>query len=322
MNIAEFFENIQNPGWWKDTTVTWFSAAQYHAMFMHKLFEVCSKKFEGVAGMPFARLALMSNKDVSAALQQAFLGQRRCYFLGLIEELKRDELVCLRKLLSIYAGPHVVWAYTLDALTAKDLGPKQVIVELDGVVDGTTFGVIANFFGYERVLRRQQLVEKIFARAGSLSLDQAVMMMHYLSLLPIQETENVDLFLHRIIEPNRSLQRISALFFARRGDAFFELLADFKELYPPMFWVSFWSTQLWQAIHVIKYMQNQEYSKARRVGNRLPLSLLKDGWQKQRTHELARAHDFLCRIDFNLKNGCKESGINLFYTRFINGFFA
>lgn len=321
MNSIEFLHALADPSFWQQRTVIWLVANEYPSLFIATV-------YGQLLHAPCAQQpSLMSlhweqQSELHASLQQTFLGMRRLYWLGSLDEFKRAQVEATRALLMRYTGPHTVLCFSTQAPAEKELPARHVVVSLDEQVTKQVFLELAQMLGYERLTKRIALVDQVFTLVSSVTLDHAVMLMRYLELLPVSDLTLANTFLVQIMAPDRSLSRLAALFFLRKGQAFFELLEQCKQLYPPMFWVTFWSNQLWQATHVVGYMQQGAFAQARRVGNRLPSSFLREGWQKHRRHELTRAHEAVYRIDYQLKNGLPDYGLDVFYAQFFNGTFG
>ncbi len=75
------------------------------------------------------------------------------------------------------------------------------------------------------------------------------------------------------------------------------------DVYPEMFWVSFWSDQLWRASQYIAMQKVGDRASARSIGFRLPFSFLQRDWQTVREDKLKRAHEIMYAFDFSIKTG-------------------
>jgi hypothetical protein len=68
-------------------------------------------------------------------------------------------------------------------------------------------------------------------------------------------------------------------------------------------------------------MKQKKYTEAKKAQYKLPFSFINRDWSKYTLVELRNAHHFLSTLDFQLKNGFSEIGLEHFYTQFFDGKF-
>ena len=159
------------------------------------------------------------------------------------------------------------------------------------------------------------IAKAAFALTGTLPLDTACMLMRYGELIGGRRFSAFTHLLPRIIEPAHSLSDLAQQFFARDAQAFFNLWATVGDLYAPIFWVTFFSEQLWQAHGAHEALTQGNLMKAKKIGWRLPFQFLRGSWKKYSSRELANTHQMLYEIDFGIKSGSLMPSLELFFTR-------
>jgi hypothetical protein len=91
--------------------------------------------------------------------------------------------------------------------------------------------------------------------------------------------------------------------------------------YAPTFWANFWADQIWRAYVYCDLMKQQRHTDAKKVQYKLPFSFINRDWHRYDLAELRNAHHFLTTLDFRLKNGSSELGLEHFYSQFFEDVF-
>jgi hypothetical protein len=154
-----------------------------------------------------------------------------------------------------------------------------------------------------------------------ISLDTLVLLHHY----ELVVGKNWDSFLQEwgpyILEPTSSLFLLSQYFFGKKTHLFFTQWAHSFDFYLPTFWPTFWADQIWRAYMYCDLMRQKKYAEAKKVQYKLPYSLINRDWSSLSLQELQKAHDYLCTLDYRLKNGCSSAALELFFDKFFEGKF-
>jgi hypothetical protein len=111
---------------------------------------------------------------------------------------------------------------------------------------------------------------------------------------------------------------LSQALFDRKSRQFFLQWQRVSLIYPPQFWISFWSEQLWRACSYIQLQKDGKRDEAKKIGYRLPFSFLNNAWRTYSIGELQQAHSLLYDIDYHLKQGGNEYSLELLYARLLN----
>jgi hypothetical protein len=137
--------------------------------------------------------------------------------------------------------------------------------------------------------------------------------------------KNVDDFfaqwMTHLSEPTSSLFVLSQYFFGKKNRSFFRQWAQFAEFYLPPFWATFWADQVWRAYVFCDLMKKKKYAEAKKAQYKLPFSFINRDWSSYSLAELRNAHHFLSTLDFQLKNGFSEIGLEHFYAQFFDNKF-
>jgi len=94
-----------------------------------------------------------------------------------------------------------------------------------------------------------------------------------------------------------------------------------SDAYLPPFWANFWADQIWRAYVFCDLMKQKKYAEAKKAQYKLPFSFVNRDWSSYSATELRNAHHFLSNLDFKLKNGASEIGLEYFYLQFFNSKF-
>jgi len=279
----------------------------YPLLFFFELF-----KHVGDAQVEVARPAEENSADSFARLSTSFLGQTSFYWLKNISSLKGKKGKQLLTFLKSYQGPHGV-AFFIDAVTGGSAKDYSVCIDIPEKIDQKTFVQLADFLG-QTVTAPQ--VAALFKAVGAISLDTACLLLQYLQVTGRVANDFMKNWLHKIAEPEHSLTALSKSFFTRDARTFFAQWAQMGDAYPPQFWISFWSEQLWRAYNFVEQSRAHNFPEAKRVSFRLPYNFTQRLWRETRLPELRAAHDFLYSVDYSLKNGGAPFSLELFYFNF------
>jgi hypothetical protein len=250
---------------------------------------------------------------VQAQLDMSFLGDANIYWIKNASDLNMQKRNALFAYLATYQGPHYVIVY-VDVAPAAQEG----ICVLPESVDRAAFVNIHTFL-YDNAFADQQFLDKVYARNDTIPLAAACLLMRYHEVLGRGQTAFCDTWLDLIIPPSKSLFTLSQYFFALQGATFLKEWEKVRDNYPEEFWVSFWSEQVWQATVFLQALAHKKtLLDAKKLVTRLPFSFTQKDWNNHSVAALARAHDFLYSVDYGLKNGQAQSGLELFLYKFLN----
>ena len=154
-----------------------------------------------------------------------------------------------------------------------------------------------------------------------LSLDSACLLAHYEVVVGKGVADFFSQWGLQIMEPASSLFTLSQHLFGKKRSPFFRQWAAIAPLYMPAFWASFWADQIWRAYIFCDLMKKQKYTESKKAQYKLPFSFINRDWKSYSATELRNAHQLLSTMDFQLKNGGSEIGLEHFYGKFFDNKF-
>ena len=220
--------------------------------------------------------------------------------------------------LAKYTGPHRLMVWIPQTAILPDNACCIIIPEK---IDQSQMKALARAFEYNRVADHARFMRMIFAKSSSLSLESALLLCMYGSVIGSDVQVFAQYWLDQLFDASPSLFMLSQHFFDKDVAAFGNLWKALQENYSLAFWTTFWSEQLFRAASVVRYASSNEMQQAKKIGFRLPFSFLSSGWRRYTVSELVHAHEALYMHDVHMKNGGDEQMIELFYAQFFNGVF-
>ncbi len=310
MDFKQFLAQASQPQFWQTPKAIVFRGESYPVLFFARLFTHLQEQ-----GMPKRDTLVLSTTppvEVQRTLAQSFLGQSNVYWLGEApaKPTKKDEK--LLDYLAHYAGPHTI-AYFVHT-DAKGVGPQALQVTLPQGLSERRFRELGKLFAGDGALRHGDVITKVYMHSMEIGLDAACMLYDYLELLGTRSADAFIAQLPKILEPQTSLHALSKAFLECKGREFFTLWSQVQGNYSTMFWLTFFSEQLWQAYHVVGLQQAGKLHDAKRVGYRLPFSFFKTTWRKVQPQILAKEHALLYQGDFAIKQGSSFPVLDYFFS--------
>ena len=322
MNFSQFLKSCDNKNFWTNKKVICFESKDYPLLFFNNLFNFLENK----SLLPAQRKNLFLNSTekikLFASLQQSFLGQKSFYWLG---EYKAGKTELLEYLIN-YKGPHfIVFCITSEKSNAKltTLLKKAGSVNIEDKINYETFEQIIKLNQKNLVTKKLTLIKKIFNQAGTLLLENACMLLQYIELTNSKESnQNFEYISSLALETQPSLTFLAQHFFTKQPEKFFNIWSQVCDDYSDMFWISFWSEQIWRAYYVTKFMKQKNFSAARSLSFRLPYTFIQKDWQNICLNTLEKCHQFLYNNDYKLKRGSTFYNLDLFYFNYFTNKFC
>jgi hypothetical protein len=238
----------------------------------------------------------------SSVLLQSFLGQSLVYWLSVPTAAAKSAKVRqqVAQFLKTYAGPHAVWVLVGDEQAADFGSCRRVLIA--PTVAATQLNDMAALFGMERSALVVSGLGVVPAR-GVLTLDAAAVLLVHAGFVPTRSAEQATSFLQRLLPQDISLVVLAELFFSGHWQSFLTQWAAVSGAYSDMFWVSFWTEQLWRAYWVCWYMQRGQQARARSMSYRLPSTFMQAGWRQNSLLVLRAQYEHISFVDTALKSG-------------------
>lgn len=315
MNLQSFFKTLEQPSAFQDSSLSVFTGKDFPVLFFSMLKGYLNKLFPGqLRSIDLSSTELESFKG---ELSVPFLGSSLLYWCGNISQLDAKSKKNFLSFALAYQGPHCLLFF---AESKERLGKEENDIKKIELPDEVSLQdlqeITQHFFPSQRNIK--QVLQRILKSITKpLTLDIVCLLAHYSSVMSSASlVQFIDEWLEDLIIPDKSLFSLSTYFFAKKSKNFFELWYQLKDEYPPQFWISYWSEQLFRATCFVRLARAQKFLEAKKVAYRLPFTLIRSDWRNLSPQELAQAHHFLYEIDYRLKNGSNDFCLDLFYFRF------
>lgn len=293
--------------------VTVLSCKQYPTLVMADI-----KKQLIKAGVACKQLDIASYEPASlqALLQMSFLGQTCTYLVSDLTDVKKNVKDLFIGIITHYQGPHTIICSLPDA---KNYTYASALV-LD-VQDVYTFEEVKHLYvAVDETLRQKYIYffTAAYKYKKQFSLDDIWMLSRYASLVSAQQYGQFfqDWFC-KLVVADSSLYTLSQLFFEKESQEFLHYWQQIKDNYSEMFWISFWSEQLYRTYFYVVMVQKGN-PQAKAIGYGLPFSLLKFGWQQIHISEIMQAHQAVYALDGMFKHGKSVYELEAFFFRYFN----
>ncbi len=316
MKLTDFLEQSSNPNFWKTHTSICFVGNNYPLIFFNNIFK--NYQINKLLPAPYKNLPLNTTNSIQlmSNLQQSFLGQLNFYWLSECDIKATNKNNKTLDLLLTYKGPHFIAFYLNEEkinTKIKSQLKKILTVNIETSIDEQTFKKISSLLNQKIRPEHSSFLSKLFKNSTP-TLDQVCMWKNYLKVISRKASNEVYKYLASIIlEKNPSLNQLSQLFFAKKAKSFFDLWSKIHNEYPDMFWITFWSEQLFKAYYVVKFLNQKNFVQAKKISFRLPFSFINKDWKNFSLKELEKEHQFIYNNDFKIKTGSTYCFLDLFY---------
>ena len=312
MKFNSFLQDAKNSQFWTTGKKFIFVGDSYPVIFFLDFFNYLDSK----KTMPstFKNILfdnLLVKNDLAQALKQSFLGQYIFYWLGNVEKVNNDQA----DLLLNYKGPNYI-AFFLSDEKAISKHKKNDFIEIENKITADNYKNIILFFEFDLHLQKKELIEKIFKNRSHLELDQFLLLIKYLELINVKFIDQFyDYLIINILNVNPSLNLLSQYFWGKNKEQFFKVWSSIFDQYPEIFWLSYWSEQIWKAHYVIKYLKTNNFVAAKSLSYGLPFMFTKQYWLNYNLEKLEKDYQYLYDTDYALKTGKSFCFFDYFYSR-------
>lgn len=308
MNFENFLKEALIQDFWNSKQVYCFRGKTYNALF----FDFLWNKLYTCAVLPCPKKSLNCDAiklSYQSILGQSVLGMSNFYWLGEVAESgKKDKFV---EYILNYQGPNVISFFTTSDL--KNNKNNLEIVDINSNINLKEFNLFSSFLGIKLSVKKVAVINKIFGQHEILTLDAACMLINYLELVGQSFISELPDYLTQIIGTRADLNQLSNFFFSGQQDSFFILWSELEAKYPDVFWIAFWSDQIWRAFHVVEYLNNRDFVKAKQMSYGLPFSFINKYYTGFKNYYLHELYQNLYKIDCAIKNGSNFYSLDHFY---------
>lgn len=309
VSIFDFLDPQKFSDHLEQKKVIFFSGKEYPFSF----FSFFLKKIRLNYPVSYLNLHESTLSFINSRLEQSFLGTSQFYWLGNIEELSDKDRKNLLNYLDSYKGPNYVGVFISQELIEEEI--KDYII-CDYVSQLKHINNLLILWPAEKYKTIAIFLQKALNKFGKISLDQACLFAQYAVLLGTKSDEFFQTWFEKIATQEQSLFTLSKYFFAKDATSFFRYWNILKEDYPPVFWTTYWSEQLFKAFSFIQLHNLGNDGLARQIAYRLPFSFIQYDWKKNSIVELKKAHEYIYDLDCKFKNGGSDIALDIFYGKF------
>ena len=327
MHISTFLKRAAGKKFWQENETFFFHGADYPLRFFSSLIaqliemkvferELRSSLPHQFTSSPLARTYLQS---IKTQLNQSFLGNFQTYWLGNMSSVSKKERTALLTFLNAHRPGHSCFWFinTDDAEKFTD----AVSVELPAIVDTQTLVGLNDFFSFVQHPKKIEFAQRVAPSIAGFGLDDACMLLSHLSCVSVKDLSQFEQNIPRLFESHLPLSVLSKSFFAKNVQDFYAAWVELEGKYPFMFWIAFWSEQMWRAYNVVYFLKHDNFIGAKRMSYRLPPDFMRFGWRNISLDELAIRHKFLYDADFAYKTGSTFNSLEVFFSNHFMGKF-
>ncbi|HLW72596.1 MAG TPA: hypothetical protein VKR54_00965 [Candidatus Babeliales bacterium] len=253
--------------------------------------------------------------SIKALLSTVSFSGATIFYLESFSTLSAKKQQEMLQYLQIYTGPHRIILFS-EVVPAAHMN----VIMLPDEIAPRDFPQV-RFLVSDTAQATSSFVSQLCMKIDRLSLDSACLFAQYELVLGKNVDDFFDQWMTHLSEPTSSLFVLSQHFFGKKNRSFFRQWAQFAEFYLPPFWATFWADQVWRAYVFCDLMKKKKYAEAKKAQYKLPFSFINRDWSSYSLIELRNAHHFLSTLDFQLKNGFSEIGLEHFYAQFFDGKF-
>ena len=317
MELSKFIKDALNLLEQSDNSVILFQGATYSNLFFMQMFD----RLKSQLSVDFKTIDVQSGDfGFKSQLGTSFLGMYCVYWLGDISTLKTKQKDDLMQYLAAYTGPHKVIAF-VDNKTDSIQNKYSLVVSIKEKYffdDAKGLSITSNL---KEAQKSALFLNNIYKVKNSFTLDELCLLKNYQDLLTADSKEFYESWITRLVIPDTSLFTLSQLLFEKKEEQFFTLWLQIKPLYSEMFWISFWSDQLYRSYFFIALTQEENFAAVKQVSFGLSFSFMKQSYKQYKIDELQSFHEALYAVDSSLKNGGSSYQIDQLYVEFFSGKF-
>lgn len=312
MELSQF---IKNPALFlkqSESSVLIFQGSSYSHIFFMQFFD----RIKNSSSLDFKIIDIeQGDFAYKSQLETSFLGLECIYWLGDISGLKTKQKDDLLKYIKNYKGPHKIIVFVDVKIQLSQNEFVTVVTMKDKYFfdDAKSLWATQDFEQAQKVVAYLQQLYKI---KNSYSLNELFLLKNYQDFMITDAKKFFESWVTRLVLLDTSLFTLSQLLFEKKEDAFFRLWFTIKSLYSEMFWISFWSDQLYRSYFFIAFTQEENFAAVKQVSFGLSFSFMKQSYKQYQLTELQNFHRAIFAVDTSLKNGGSFYQIDQLYIDF------
>jgi hypothetical protein len=301
----------------QQTSVIVFKAPAYSHIFFMQFFETIKTQ----ESIDIKTIDIQSGDFIfKSQLSTSFLGMECIYWLGDVSVLKTKQKDDLLTYITKYQGPHKIIVF-VDEKSEIVENVHLIVLHIQDKYFAQDAKSLWINQDSKQAQKTTMFLQEIYKIKNSFTLDELCLLKNYQDLIAGDAKEFYGSWIQRLVIPDTSLFTLSQLLFEKKEEAFFKLWLAIKPLYADMFWISFWSDQLYRAYFFIAFTQQANFAAVKQVSFGLSFSFMKQSYKQYQLDELQRFHQAFYAIDTALKNGGNSYQIDQVYVDFFAGKF-
>lgn len=323
LECVDFLSQATTKDFWSQANVYCFCGNEYPSGFFSAMMTHLKKK--DLFSFPYTRVFFEDTDPnvIGANLSQSILGSTSFFWLGdiTISKPNKQEQKLLDFILA-YKGPHTIAFFISKGKVLPTEGKRTVVVNIDQAIPASAGLCAISAIGITFDAQKRAAFSSFFNKTKLLSLDAICLLAMHLEVMSLKSLESDPGYLDRLINSPETLTTLAQYFFAKQPAPFFKIWQAMHHQYPEIFWLTFWSEQIWRANSVLCYIEKRQFAEVKRSSFRLPYSFVNGDYKKTSHKELANAYSFLYSLDYSLKTSTSSECFELFFMNFFMGKFA
>lgn len=315
INFKNFLQNANQEDFWKSSKIFCFKGSDFYSLFFSKLFDFLELNQK----LPYSKKSLLSENlknEYHSYLEQSILGNYSFYWLGnLSEQSKNTKLL---NYISNYDGLHSIAFFIPNDFKNFKLSPKAVQIEIDSNLNIDDIRTLITLFSPKMPDKKIAMMGKVFNGRNDIDIDSACMLINYFELISVNALDDSYSYISKIFGAQPVLSQLSNAFWTKNTKDFFNIWQKIETSYPEVFWVIFWSEQIWKAYNTISFLSQKNFVKAKQISYGLPFSFINKDFKNFKLAGLTRLYENLYEIDFAIKKGSTFYSLDLFYLNYFN----
>ncbi len=315
MSFKNFLQNAQGEDFWKSSKIFCFKGSDFCSVFFSELFEFLERDQK----LPYSKKNLFAENlknDYHSYLEQSILGNYNFYWLGnLSEHAKNTKLL---NYISNYDGLHTISFFIPNDFKNFKCSTNAVQIEIDSNIDIEDAKKVITLFSPKMPDKKIAMLGKIFNGKNDIDIDSVCMLINYFELISINALDDSFAYIANIFGSQPVLSQLSNAFWTKNTKDFFNIWKKIESSYPEVFWVIFWSEQVWKAYNVILFLNQNSFVKAKQISYGLPFSFINKDFKNFKLADLLCLYENLYKIDFAIKKGSTFYSLDLFYLNYFN----
>lgn len=227
----------------------------------------------------------------------SFLGQKTIFWLGNLTEKPEKEKNKVINFLKNYDGANTILTFYSEPIL------DSINLNFEIINNKSTFVTLAKFILGKVNKSLEFNIDQALKRYESLTLDQAILICYYGSVLGVSYKDFFAKWSDKIVSSEKSLFTLLALYFSSNKKEFLKYWCSVKDNYQPQFWTTYWSEVFYRAFWYVYCKKNNKLAEAKKISYRLPFSFINRDWKNFDLNKLAQMQDEFYNLDCSVKLG-------------------